>query len=523
MTNTILYAGAIIRFFFFIGQLGCSSHFLKFADQTKPPIPRATNYAVLKSDPDTKKLSKDGFSICSSIYIGYFRGHQAFYTLRRENEAVLWFSLYINGHDLVSEAYTSIFAYFGDSLLSSSKQLKLRPHDWSHACTSLNRTSRQVLVVINGVVTHDQILDIDEFWESLPPLLQDNLVVGVAEWQYELNNQKTTQSEASVANLNVFKIALKKTEMVDLTSNALCSAKGDYLSWSEAEWRFVGEVKTQPDVDFCLHPEIFPNLYFFPEHLFSWAGCLSLCPRIQESGRFPAVRDLPHSQQLVKQFRNLSEDFARNPQDPHWLFSSFRHNAKGGFVDHYSEQAMPEGLWVRGQPNGGAGQPCTAWMGQRDDGRLFDTTCQWQTFGQCLCQFESSPIVRLRGLCASSNIDTHFALKVSNKRITFKGLKGSEIRLLTVDNLPQWTIQTIEKTTTATSSAPDITYAMGKNSWKIVNDSLKCNEGKLTEVKLKISSCKDGAFTCNNGDCVKMEERCDQVFGKNLSIINHQS
>ena len=29
--------------------------------------------------------------------------------------------------------------------------------------------------------------------------------------------------------------------------------------------------------------------------------------------------------------------------------------------------------------------------------------------------------------------------------------------------------------------------------------------------KLMLCSCKDGEFTCNNGDCIKMEERCDQV------------
>ena len=31
---------------------------------------------------------------------------------------------------------------------------------------------------------------------------------------------------------------------------------------------------------------------------------------------------------------------------------------------------------------------------------------------------------------------------------------------------------------------------------------------------LKLSACTDGEFSCASGDCIKMEERCDQVGKK---------
>ena len=486
--------------------------YFKFADQAKPKLAEAQNYAILLNENTSvgsNKAPLEEFTICSSIYIGYYRGHQAFYTLRKNKEDALWFSLYINSQDLESESYTTIFAYFGDSKLSKSKQLKLKPHDWSHACTSLDKSLRRVFVVINGVLVHDLVVKDDVFWENFPPVFEGNLLLGVAQWQYSLSNTDKIQSEASVTNLKVFMNALKTPSLIELTSKELCS-EGDYLSWSNANWTFWGNVTKCANVDFCTKAT-FPHLYFFPAHFHLWENCISLCPRFQEGGRIPFVANASHSGRLMEQFRNLSADFARNPKDSHWLFSSFRQNLEGNFVDHYSEKAMPDDMWVRGQPNGGSGQPCTGWVGQRDDGRLFDTKCTWRpSYGQCLCQFQKSPVVRLRGLCSDSNIDNHFTLMQSNKSILFRGLKGSEIRFSTVNALPKWKIQA--KSTTAISSAPDTSYALGKNFWTIANNSLKCNEGKMVVKRLKLSSCKEGEFTCNNGDCIKMEERCDQVI-----------
>ena len=530
-----------------VKQVQCSIKYFKFADQAKPVLAGAENYAVLKEEPiftdeSINKPSLDEFTICSSVYIGFFRGHQAFFTLRKNREHTLWFSLYINSQDLGSVSYTSIFAYFGNSKLSKSKQLKLKPHNWSHACASLDRSSRRVFIVINGVLVHDHIVNVDIFWEHFPPVFEGNLLLGAAQWQYDLTNTETSQSEASVTNLNIFNGALKTSSLIELTSNGLCSAEGDYLSWSNANWSLIGKVETLVDADFC-NQESFPHLYFLG-HFHLWKDCMSLCPRLQGGGRVPFVANVSHSNQLIQQFRNLSAEYARNPKDPHWLFSPFRQDPEGNFVDHFSEMPMPEGLWVDGQPNGGSGQPCTGWMGQREDGRLFDTMCTWmKPSGQCLCQFKGSEIIRLRGLCSDSNIDTHFTLKYSNKSILFKGLKGSEIQFSSKDTLPKWTIRTNEKTTTAVSSAPETSYALGKHNWNIANDSLKCNNGKLMVIKLKfssckvccvvfccccvlfccvaelallvtklmLSSCKEGEFTCNNGDCIKMEERCDQV------------
>ena len=68
---------------------------------------------------------------------------------------------------------------------------------------------------------------------------------------------------------------------------------------------------------------------------------------------------------------------------------------------------------------------------------------------------------------------------------------------------------------TAVSQASKLSYVLGKHKWTISNDDYECNEGKPYTTMLKLTGCKEESeFTCNGGQCIKMERRCDQVTGK---------
>lgn len=54
-------------------------------------------------------------------------------------------------------------------------------------------------------------------------------------------------------------------------------------------------------------------------------------------------------------------------------------------------------------------------------------------------------------------------------------------------------------------------YALGKHNWKIMNDTFECSNGKSYEVQLKLSGCEEDEFTCNDGQCIKMKRRCDNL------------
>ena len=156
------------------------------------------------------------------------------------------------------------------------------------------------------------------------------------------------------------------------------------------------------------------------------------------------------------------------------------------------------------------------------DGTLKDTACG-HVAGiniQCFCLFDQHVLLRLRGLCSASNLDSIFTMKNESNRIQFKGMTGTEIVL----DDGEWKANTTKdqkKTKSVSILASPGSYLLGKHDWIISRDSKVCSQDSLApttvsaqtyRVSLKLSSCDDNEFTCWDGECVPMEARCDQVF-----------
>ena len=110
------------------------SSYLQFSNQLQPLYEKATNFAILESK-DLGELPSSIFTICGSIYIGFYRGFPTFYTVRRNDGETLWFSLSIANQDTTGEIYQPAITYFGGSVMSKTGgKFRLRPHGWSHAC-----------------------------------------------------------------------------------------------------------------------------------------------------------------------------------------------------------------------------------------------------------------------------------------------------------------------------------------------------------------------------------------------------
>ena len=156
---------------------------------------------------------------------------------------------------------------------------------------------------------------------------------------------------------------------------------------------------------------------------------------------------------------------------------------------------------------------------------LEEWQCQWP-FGQsCPCTYSTQPLLTLRGLCKDSLIE-----KVSvEKRFTLKQMDANPENMVLLgmvsarieynESGSKW-IMTEKKYKAslnplrATSRAPKVSYVLGKHNWTISNDAYECNEGQAYNTTLKLTGCKEDEFTCDDGQCVKMTRRCDQVTGK---------
>ena len=129
----------------------------------------------------------------------------------------------------------------------------------------------------------------------------------------------------------------------------------------------------------------------------------------------------------------------------------------------------------------------------------------------CPCSYQGAqPLLRLRGLC-STLIRPLFSPKQLPANPGNMILLGNgNTRIEYNDTSSQWVLTDAKSDVTAVFQATKPSYLLGKHKWTISND--ECNEGKPT--MLKLTGCKEDEFTCDDGQCIKMKRRCDQVTGK---------
>ena len=94
--------------------------------------------------------------------------------------------------------------------------------------------------------------------------------------------------------------------------------------------------------------------------------------------------------------------------------------------------------------------------------------------------------------------------------IAMIGRLSSQIRYNS--SLSQWILHDSNSKVTAMTDASQLSYDLGKHNWTFSGDSKKCSkDGSSYKVEMKLTGCKDNEFTCDDGQCVKMEQRCDQL------------
>ena len=66
---------------------------------------------------------------------------------------------------------------------------------------------------------------------------------------------------------------------------------------------------------------------------------------------------------------------------------------------------------------------------------------------------------------------------------------------------------------TAFSWSERQTYVLGLHTWTVMSDHRTCHpaDGSAVTTEWMFSACQDGQYTCNDGHCISMEQRCNQL------------
>ena len=317
------------------------------------------------------------------------------------------------------------------------------------------------------------------------------------------------------SNINMFSTALSTEKMVNMTQpgNEECGAPGDIFSWTEDVWNLRSNAKMMSIEQHAGPCRRESSIQLFAGNFEHHSDCMEHCQKIG-MGRVPPVRTLEEVQHLQTELEAITPDVTDLPDV--WL-STTDSQEEDVWRDYYTEEELGNFTkpWVS-LHYFSVSYNCMAKMNQMPANKSWiPSQCKHFDKG-CPCQYSKTPIVRLRGLCIHSHL--RFGIQW-----TFKQTAGAPREMMIVEQYASqinynWTSSMWEMTTTAapgvkaTTPASHISYALGKHEWLVTGDSYKCHKGEPTKYYMKLTSCHGKKqFTCDDGHCVTIEQRCDQL------------
>ena len=150
----------------------------------------------------------------------------------------------------------------------------------------------------------------------------------------------------------------------------------------------------------------------------------------------------------------------------------------------------------------------------QEEMKIYDEECSKSETECVLCSVDAPVVkVRVRGLCSLTKFDTEYTYTIGPEgKPLYMGYYTSTIFYSTEEQSWLWvTSNDNESIAVSTSSEESLLIGTHKIDFSGVKKD-KCNKGEgQSTVVLKLTTCSDEQFSCNDGQCIHMEQRCDQA------------
>ena len=124
----------------------------------------------------------------------------------------------------------------------------------------------------------------------------------------------------------------------------------------------------------------------------------------------------------------------------------------------------------------------------------------------CACENSEQMYLQLRGLCPVTNIDQAYIPrnKPRSGKVNLLGFRNTIIEYHGEKMGWKLKVHGILQNTTAHSNAPLASFVLGKHEWHIEEDKFECSDkGEPYTRVLKLTGCREGEFTCSDGQCIR--------------------
>ena len=401
-------------------------------------------------------------------------------------------------------------------------------HTWTHTCFTFDLNTGSYKLAENGKIVFRKFYPSLTKASQLLNLTFNFFSVGCVN---KKENFKYSVMHGKVTDVQVWEKELEDDEMIAITSCKNVSRQGTFLNWSTTDWTFavprnLSELEIHDMKEVCNFPE--RSFLFFPiPSTFDRAEGLT-CKKFsgslvgyvtkgqfEEIANFMSKRKYFYNDQCMFAKAETSNDLAV------WL--RLTDNVKEGqFKDDHTGKAPDYFPWyentpvansttyncvnilVRGSINDDEGFEVLK-SGIKDE-LCFDKKCS-------LCETPTfTNKILVRGLCEESAYDTEYNYIVAdNGTPMYVGILTSAIWYDEKRRLWVWIDRKMENDVATSNSRVDSLF-IGVNAVNFENSSDPCIKDQAIKViNIKLTTCiGDDQFTCNNGLCIPMNERCDQ-------------
>ena len=416
---------------------------------------------------------------------------------------------------------------------------------WRHTCLSIDFTTGHVKRVENGLVRF-------KTQSNQIRQLGDTMNIVAAGCYYRPNGLTKYQSMyGRVTDVQMFSRILSDEEMEDISG---CKRRGvgDILDWDSASWIKRGPKQTirRENLDFekfvCKFPEksyhLVPQPWnFVPESL---DVCKKFSARLaghENEAEFGMITQYLSQENIVKTEQCLTDVDQEDSSVEISTWLAIDDNDQELVWTHwYSGRPVTPLPWAENRPyNDGKLYNCVRLrmvvkqtpdsFGELKSALLNDDQC-YIVFCP-ICSIEE-PVLKIfvRGLCKKSLFNRVYMYNIDHAGdILYLGEKSSSISYDPSSHMWVW-YDSKDNRSTATSASSYDSLLIGVHTFDfggVVQD--KCKKDGVIR-RLKFTTCSDGQFTCDDGLCVGIEQRCDQIphcndnsDEKNCNIIDLES